>query len=353
MKNKYEYTVYIGRFQPFHLGHFDTVLKALDISDNLIIVLGSHKVSRNIKNPWTCQERKELIESNLTPEQLKRVHFSFVEDRLYQEQEWVKRVQDSVHNITKHSTSVCVIGTEKDDSTYYIQNFRNWKRMPISVFTKNIDGNPISSTKIRELLFTGDLSYVESNVPPATYKWLREFSKTEIFETLKEEYEHAIEYEKMFQQFPYAVNFVTTDAVVVQSGHILLIRRKEAPGKGLWALPGGHLNADETLEDGVIRELKEESSINIQEEVLKRCIVHSKTFDHPERSLRARLTGKKGRTITKAFCIRLNDSKDLPRVKGSDDADKAWWFPIAQVSNMRDQLFEDHADIIDYFISRL
>jgi bifunctional NMN adenylyltransferase/nudix hydrolase len=40
-------------------------------------------------------------------------------------------------------------------------------------------------------------------------------------------------------------------------------------------------------------------------------------------------------------------------VKGSDDADKARWFPIDEVVNMRDKLFEDHADIINYFIGRM
>jgi bifunctional NMN adenylyltransferase/nudix hydrolase len=354
MKNyKYTYSVFIGRFQPYHVGHEDTIKKALEISKELIIVLGSYNTSRNIKNPFSCEERQEMIELSLSDNEKSRVHFKYVEDRLYQENEWIKKVQEAVLSITLSTKSVAIVGLEKDESTYYLKHFKNWKHEAINVFKNGSNEHPISSTKIRELIFTGNISYIESNVPNSTYQWLINFSKSEIFKSLKQEYEHAVQYEKIYEQFPYTANFVTVDTVVVQSGHILLIQRKDAPGKGLWALPGGHVGTDETLLSASIRELKEETKINIQEDVLYRCVVDSEIFDHPERSLRARISSKKGRSITKAFCIKLNDDKDLPKVKGSDDASKAWWFPFAEVSNMRNQLFEDHADIIDYFISRI
>jgi bifunctional NMN adenylyltransferase/nudix hydrolase len=79
--------------------------------------------------------------------------------------------------------------------------------------------------------------------------------------------------------------------------------------------------------------------------VLKGSIKSSHVFDYPERSLR-------GRTITNAFLIEL-PAGELPKVKGGDDARKARWFPINDVFRMADQLFEDHFDIIQYFLGRV
>jgi bifunctional NMN adenylyltransferase/nudix hydrolase len=76
-------------------------------------------------------------------------------------------------------------------------------------------------------------------------------------------------YKESWKAAPFPPTFVTVDAVVVQSGHVLLVKRKAMPGAGLWALPGGFLNQEETLLDGAIRELKEETKIKVPVPVLK------------------------------------------------------------------------------------
>jgi bifunctional NMN adenylyltransferase/nudix hydrolase len=104
------------------------------------------------------------------------------------------------------------------------------------------------------------------------------------------------------------------------------------------ALPGGFLNQDETIVKGIIRELKEETAINLNRSLLESSIRSVHVFDNPGRSLR-------GRTITHAAYIPLN-FKILPEVKGSDDAEVAMWVPFADLAKNRDQVFEDHIDII-------
>jgi len=130
--------------------------------------------------------------------------------------------------------------------------------------------------------------------------------------------------------------------VVIQSGHVLMIKRRSEPGKGLWALPGGFVNAntDKSVEDAAIRELREETGIKVPAPVLRGSIVRSRVFDAVDRSAR-------GRTITHAFHIQLPDG-ELPKVKGSDDAEKARWVPIAEVRS--DQCFEDHYEILQHFV---
>lgn len=98
---------------------------------------------------------------------------------------------------------------------------------------------------------------------------------------------------------------------------------------------------NETLEDGMIRELREETKIKVPDPVLRGSIVNVRTFDDPNRSTI-------GRVITQAFHIKLTDRIELPKIKGSDDAEKAKWVPISDLRE--DMMFDDHYHIIQYFI---
>jgi 8-oxo-dGTP diphosphatase len=53
-------------------------------------------------------------------------------------------------------------------------------------------------------------------------------------------------------------------AVVVTRDSLLLIRRGRPPGKGRWSLPGGRVEADETLEDALRREMREETGLDVE-----------------------------------------------------------------------------------------
>lgn len=70
----------IGRFQPFHLGHHEAVLFALSKVDNLWIGIGSSNKSHEKKNPFTADERKEMILSSLNEKASKRVKIFYIPD---------------------------------------------------------------------------------------------------------------------------------------------------------------------------------------------------------------------------------------------------------------------------------
>ena len=133
-----------------------------------------------------------------------------------------------------------------------------------------------------------------------------------------------------------------------QVGNWLLVKSRNEPGKVLWALPGGVIGQYERLEDAVIRELREETKLKVPVPVLQGSIKHKHTtvFDAPNRSLR-------GRTITHAFLLELSDQPKLPKVKGSDDAEEARWFPLDIVDGMGTVLFEDHKSIIQTMVAKL
>jgi bifunctional NMN adenylyltransferase/nudix hydrolase len=167
------------------------------------------------------------------------------------------------------------------------------------------------------------------------------FKDTSYYKALAEELEFIKKYKESWATAPYAPIFVTTDSVVVCSGHVLLVTRRANPGKGLLALPGGFLNQYEKVVDGMIRELREETKIKVPEAVLRGNIKKIQAFDDPYRSAR-------GRTITHCGLIELPNG-ELPRVKGSDDALKAGWFELSKLEPS--MFFEDHYEILQAMLA--
>lgn len=338
---KYDFTVFIGRFQPFHLGHLAVLKEALLQSEKLIIVLGSCVRARSTRNPLTPDERKEIIVSSLTDDELERIIFTMVEDYMYNDDRWVAAVQSAVFNAVHSSwksgpTKIALVGMYKDETSYYINKFPTWDN--ISVQPMRSREQTYSATEIREQLF--DMMHNNSDNTEFA-KIMHPNSKAaleNIISKNKKDFHRIASdfyYEKIYSK-KYGVGpFMTVDAVVVQSGFVCLIRRGQEYGYNTWAIPGGFVNTNEKLEDAMIRELFEETKIKVPEKVLRGSIKERKIYDDPNRSLRARI-------ITQAYYIRLDDVNKLPKVKGSDDAAEARWFPISQLYSIRDQLFEDH-----------
>jgi bifunctional NMN adenylyltransferase/nudix hydrolase len=339
MTKEYQFGIYIGRFQPFHLGHFQTLKLALDKAEHIILIIGSHRAASNIRNPWSSQERIEMIQSCLSSDELNRVHFLSIRDWLYSDNLWLAAVQQQVFEITQGSTSVVVLGHRKDSSSYYLEMFPQWDYLE----TGHYQG--LNSTDIRCDYFEGKDEDYQNIIPPKIYQFLKVFQAQERYVALCDEYQFVQSYQAAWSSAPYPPIFVTTDAVVVQSGHVLVVRRKAKPGLGLIALPGGFVKQDETLAEGMLRELKEETRLKVPLPVLRGSIVDSHVFDSPGRSLR-------GRTITHAYFLQLK-AGELPSVKGGDDADKAWWISLADLYTHEDQIYEDHLQIIQHFVSKV
>jgi bifunctional NMN adenylyltransferase/nudix hydrolase len=243
--------------------------------------------------------------------------------------------------VKKHATGkprVGIIGHKKDDSSFYLDMFPQWGYENVELVEF------LSAVDIRDLYFKRDVNmkFIKGVVPETTLEALEQFRTTPDYEQIIREREFIIEHNKQYAGLKYPPIFSTADAVVICSGHVLMIKRRAEPGRGLWALPGGYVNAktDKTVEDAAIRELREETQIKVPAPVLRGSIVRSKVFDAIDRSPR-------GRIITHAFHIQLPDG-ELPKVKGSDDAEKARWVPIAEVRS--EECFEDHFEIISHFV---
>lgn len=349
MTKTFKLATLIGRYEPVHNGHISNYTQAFSVAEKVHILIGSAYQPRTIKNPFTFHERTMMIQKTLesmgiSPE---RYYISPIKDFSYNDNLWIQQVQEVVMSKDPEikDKDIAILGHEKDDSSWYLRAFPNWNFIPLSAYVE-FGTNPIDATKIRELFFEGHLDYITGTVPKPVFDALLRFSKSVEYKTLVEEYNFIKDYKRSWEAAPYAPTFFTVDSVVLQGGHILLVKRKFAPGKGLWALPGGFLNQNETARVAAVRELREETGLKVPVPVLNGSITYEKLFDKPDRSLR-------GRTLTQAFLIELNTGEsELPKVKGNDDAEVAKWFKISEVLEMSDMLFEDHLSIIKTMIGR-
>jgi len=334
---QYDLAVIIGRFQPFHNAHEKLVVEARKHSDNVLVLIGSSLIARNIKNPFTYDERSAMLPEGIMSAPLV--------DDLYNDQQWVATVQQEIENELENiygtavGNTVCIIGHHKDDSSYYLDMFPNYDVIEVPNF------DTLDSTTIRDILFGNKM--VPADVMPERVKkfidaWRQD--NAALYNALCEEHKFLKDYKQMWSNAPFQPVFVTTDAVVICNGHILLIKRRMAPGKGLWALAGGFLGPNEKIEDSMLRELEEETRIRVHGDVLRACIKGSQVFDHPNRS-------ERGRTITHAYLIVLHE-RNLPKVRGSDDAERAKWVPLSKFYTMTAEMYEDHYSIASKMINR-
>ena len=333
--SKLKIGVFIGRFAPFHRGHFSVVEEAMKQFDELVIVIGSANAARSTRNPLTAHERMNIIHVSLPEEFRDRVRYAFVPDHMYNLDRWLASVQSAVFNAIhsgRHLSDdyeISLIGHNKDHTSFYLDLFPQWE----SVAVDDVTG--FNSTFIRNEYYKNSW-IVAGNMLNDDVMQLFDTYMHPHQERLSHDFAYEGSYEEAWGYGPH----ITCDAAVVQSGHILLIQRGSEYGHGLWALPGGFLDKNETIADGVIRELREETKIKVPEKVLRGSIVKKEVYDDPHRSNRSRI-------ITNAYSIRLADGHGLPKIKGSDDAQDAKWVPLADVARQRDQMFEDHYDIIE------
>lgn len=330
---KYKVAVVIGRFQPIHNGHLELIDSAYKLADNVICLVGSSYSSRTIKNPFSFEERSKLILSLY-----KEIIPVPIRDFLYDDSAWASSVNKNIRFVaeevfnTIESKDIVIVGHKKDKSSYYLNMFPQFDYHEVDKTSF------INATDIREYWYKEQFDLIEGLVPEETLDFLESYPTVEYY-NLIDEYFFIEKYKIRWEIAPYPVIFQTVDAVVMRSNHVLLIQRRSSPGKGLWALPGGFLNYSEKTLDGCLRELREETKLDLPEKVLLGSLKGQKRFDHPDRSLR-------GRTITEAFYFELPNGK-LDKVKGSDDAVKAKWVHINDIKS--EEMFEDHYHIIQYF----
>jgi nicotinamide-nucleotide adenylyltransferase len=151
----------IGRFQPFHLGHFDAVQFALSKVNNLWIGIGSSNKTLEFNNPFSADERKEMILSSIDEAIANRIKIFFIPD-LDNHQKWIDNINLLVPNFEVVFTN--------DEFTQSLYQKRGIKVISVPLKDRNV----LSGTNIRKRIMT-DQNW-EELVPEGTANLLKKIN---------------------------------------------------------------------------------------------------------------------------------------------------------------------------------
>lgn len=338
----YDTAIYIGRFEPPHNGHLALLRRALDCAQSAIVVMGSAWQVRSPKNPFTWQERADMLRQALPEADRARLQFLPVRDH-YNEARWIAAVHRGVATLVPAHARIALVGHFKDATSSYLNGFPHWELLHVE------RQGHIDATAIRNAYFGATPATVQTalaaladQIPASTHAFLHTFAQQPHYPALQEEWQMLCSYRQAWASAPYPPVFVTVDAVLRCQDHVLIIQRAHAPGKGQLAVPGGFIEQRETLWQSCLRELAEETHCGLSETALHTALRQVSVFDHPDRSQR-------GRTITHAHYFDLENAP-FPTVQADDDALQVQWVPIGQLAGLEDQFFEDHFHILDHFL---
>ena len=147
----------IGRFQPFHLGHLDALQFALSKVDNLWVGLGSSNKPQEKNNPFSAEERKEMILSSINDSMKEKISIYFIPD-LDNHVKWVEKIDTIVPEFEIVFTN--------DELTKHLYSKRDVQVLSIPFLKRD----ELSGTNIRDLI-SSDQKW-EHLVPHGTKNFL-------------------------------------------------------------------------------------------------------------------------------------------------------------------------------------
>lgn len=316
--------IIIGSFQPFHNGHVALFDAAIASCGNVHVIITNEDDNISINKFWPSK-----VVASFIKELYPTVKTTVISIPKYNE----INAQAKVAHIIRRYENPIIFTREHDSLSYGLEK--------IYGISSHIVGAtpPIDSEAVRHKILTntyGSNMHLAQVMPSYIANRINEWIKTDTFIELARDKAFQIEYAKTSKN--YDSFFVTADVILKHGNNVLLIERGKNPGKGQLAFPGGFVDINERVYDAALRELYEETSINIPVHRLKLRLAKSGVYDDPNRSLR-------GRVITHAFMF---DVTDIPlsdiTIKAADDAAKVGWYDIRGALNR--SMFEDHADIL-------
>ena len=132
--------LFVGRFQPFHIGHLDALMQIQEKYDLIKLGIGSAKVSGTDKNPFDIEARKKMIES-IIPKLKSKIEIYEIPD-INDDKRWVSYVKEIVGDFD-------IVYSGND----YVLELFSRENIPTKKQTFNID---INATRIREMIRKGE-----------------------------------------------------------------------------------------------------------------------------------------------------------------------------------------------------
>ena len=183
MSEKPRTAVFVGRFQPYHNGHKAIVDQALNDFDYVVVVIGSAHQPRTKKNPWTWNERVDMITA-AHPLDEDRLFVTSVRDNPESDDDWAKSVAGIAQALAPPASEMFLVGHRKDESSFYLDLFPDWELV-------EYDSHGFKSgTDIRSIYFNTEGSFeskIEHDVPVTTLARLQQFIDMRTLEELRRE----------------------------------------------------------------------------------------------------------------------------------------------------------------------
>jgi bifunctional NMN adenylyltransferase/nudix hydrolase len=364
---RYDFGVMLGRYNIVTEAHLTNARIMAEKSKFCIIGIGSTNQSRDTRNSYTYEERKEMWELALGDELLTKFQF-FGQEDLGNTLRWASSVESQVDRIIKASghdpeqVSIGLFGHRKDATSFYLDDFPRYvlENLP------NVDGinaSDLRETYLRSDNFSAWAKGAKAQVPQKVIGWLETFHGSAAYNKLANEArrdDHAMKpYKVKSFEFdnglPHDVIFTEATAVIVQGNRVLMRKKSSYPGKGYWALPEGPIRLREGEVQAAMRIAFEKTKIDVSETVLRKALKDSWVRTDPYRTTRGRSIAfpsvfkleptPKGKTAEER-----RKSMALPRIRASDDTA---FFTFDQIRKMRSEIYADHFIIIDQALERL
>ena len=318
--------VCIARLQPLQQRHVAVLETLAREYARVLVVCGGTTQPLSIINPWSLEERRQMLALALPA--VDGLALLPVADCWYDDLRWAEAVRAAVaadcaaRGRGPADVAISCCGLERTCAGDYARLFSDWRPY-------EIPGPPFVDALPEALLGTDAAAALAAHVPSSLRDWLAATLSDPLRGELRDEYAFTQGYREAWRAAPFPPVFVTVDALVTHGEHVLLVRRGHRPGRGLLALPGGFIDVGEHLGDSAVRELREETGLDLAAD--SRLSV--RVFDHPRRSLR-------GRTIMHLHRYVVDGLGARPAAVAGDDAAEAMW--IRRDDLRAQDFFEDH-----------
>lgn len=356
---RYDLSVLVELLRPPSLADISAIRHGLAVSHSVLVLIGSAKRPRSPARPFKAAEVEAMLRPNFTADENSRLRCEHLTDT-YNNTRWVSQGQAIALALARsiapagQAPRIAMVGHRADRTANYARMF-GWPAEVMVAWTgETAAGQDSPSMRlIREDYYLDAAAALERHsrwLPENVQQFMAEFAKGEDYQWVAQEAADHRRFRQPYEGLQHPPMFHTADAVVVQSGRVLLTRRSLRPGLGLLALPGVFVAPHETMEEAMLRAVLEKTRFRVPTvkdptRLLQRAIRARTEFDYPWRS-------ERGRIASTSFLIELFDDVVLPEVSGDrrKGTSEAMFTPISELNP--EEMFEDHGYIIETMVSQ-